>query len=205
MPIRPLPLPGFLAPILPALIFLLVLQTPHAAWVMIPKPAGMPQFGIIVVGPGANLYSFRYGTVWHSADRGASFQKSPMSITYTGTDTEILFTPQHKLLIATETKGVLEFAPPFASHASLNRGLGWDSTAIFQDMQYDDQDNLYMTARQPVTPDVNLYVLKASYAGIRNSALRKPVLSSPQSFELNGRRLPPKARARIMRAERSGF
>ena len=62
--------------------------------------------------------------------------------TYTGTRTEILFTPQNRLLIAVETKGILEFAPPFASHATLNRGLGWDSTAIFQDMQYDDQDNL---------------------------------------------------------------
>ena len=78
MPIRPIPFAGFLGSLFPALIVLVVLQSPYAAWEMIPKPADMPQFGTIAVGPGGNLYSFRYGTVWHSADRGASFRKSAM-------------------------------------------------------------------------------------------------------------------------------
>lgn len=377
---------------LPALFFLFALSVPHAAWERIPKPPGMPQFGDIAIGPGGNIYSFTYGAVWHSADRGASFQKSAMTVTiggtpfdsaslsrfapvaapsgslfqsvvatahgterqavlrsrdqgktwtsvgdaegvvgarifaspkgeiyaadmfafeydndtvwvsrddgdtwkqagiferimsmavdpdgsvfvigyrvgevqhigsynlfktadggahwdslgrpygfggepslaanrkgclavaytrglwtstssapalalsadsdtYIATRTEILFAPQDKLLIAVDQEGVLAFPPPFSSHASLNDGLGRDSTADFRDMQFDDEDNLYLTAQLPAYPDVNLYVRKASGSGIRGPVLRMPAASSPQAFDLIGRRLLSTPRARLM-------
>jgi hypothetical protein len=66
-------------------------------------------------------------------------------------------------------------------------------------MQFDDLDNLYMTAPQAAYPDVNLYVLKASDAGIRAPVLQMPDPSHPQSYDLTGRRLPSSVRARIKR------